>query len=67
MAKYLFCEGNIKYYAFVCPDGGAVACNPCKIGLGRFVMPGEIEDEQRGDGGVDEMEDGGKVKEDDGS
>jgi hypothetical protein len=35
VAKCLFCGGEIKFYAFLCPEGGAVACGPCKKELGR--------------------------------
>jgi hypothetical protein len=40
-AKCLFCETEIQYYAFVCPDGGAVACGPCMKGLSKCVVGGE--------------------------
>lgn len=39
VAKCLFCEEEIKYYAFVCPDGRAVACSLCKHKLSRFTPP----------------------------
>ncbi|KAH7066751.1 DnaJ domain-containing protein [Paraphoma chrysanthemicola] len=35
--KCLFCEEQIKYYAFQCPEGGATACNPCLKGMGRVT------------------------------
>ena len=38
-AKCLFCEEEIKYYSFRCPDGGAIACNPCKNNMCRFTPP----------------------------
>jgi hypothetical protein len=47
-AKCLFCDAVIKHYAFVCPDGGAIACNPCKNGMCRFVLPREDEEEANG-------------------
>jgi membrane protein involved in colicin uptake len=37
-AKCLFCGGEIKFYAFVCPEGGAVACGPCKKTLGKCIV-----------------------------
>jgi site-specific DNA-cytosine methylase len=50
-AKCLFCEAEIKYYAFVCPEGGAVACGPCMKELSKCVVGGEgEEDEEGGDG-----------------
>ncbi|KAF2033924.1 hypothetical protein EK21DRAFT_108342 [Setomelanomma holmii] len=36
-AKCLFCDEDIKYYSFRCAEGGAVACNPCKNHMCRFV------------------------------
>ncbi|KAF2124882.1 hypothetical protein P153DRAFT_361045 [Dothidotthia symphoricarpi CBS 119687] len=37
VATCLFCEEEIKYYSFRCPDGGAVACNPCKNKLSQVL------------------------------
>jgi hypothetical protein len=51
-AKCLFCGGEIKFYAFVCPKGGAVACGPCKNELGRCVVI------KKGNGDEEGMEDG---------
>jgi hypothetical protein len=39
VAKCLFCDEEIKYYSFRCPDGGAIACNPCKNGMCKFNPP----------------------------
>ncbi|KAF1950952.1 DnaJ-domain-containing protein [Byssothecium circinans] len=55
----LFCAARIEYYAWVCPEGGAVACNPCKNRLSRFVpvplrIAEEEEGEEKADGDVDE-------------
>jgi hypothetical protein len=36
--KCLFCGFEIKAYAFVCPEGGAVACGPCKKELGKCIV-----------------------------
>ncbi|KAH7081007.1 hypothetical protein FB567DRAFT_117695 [Paraphoma chrysanthemicola] len=41
--KCLFCEEQIKYYSFQCPEGGATACNPCLKGMSR-VTAAEIVD-----------------------
>ncbi|KAI8932753.1 hypothetical protein NX059_010243 [Plenodomus lindquistii] len=38
-SQCLFCDDAIQYYYFVCPDGGAVACNSCKKRLSRFTPP----------------------------
>jgi hypothetical protein len=43
VAKCLFCEEDIKYYSFRCPDGEAVACNPCKSRLSIFELPSVVE------------------------
>jgi hypothetical protein len=55
VAKCTFCDEDMKYYSFRCPDGGAAACNPCKNKLSCFTPPEpEVED------GVKGMDDGGK-------
>jgi hypothetical protein len=46
VAKCLFCNEEIKYYSFRCPDGGAIACNPCKNSMCKFIPPEqEIEED----------------------
>jgi hypothetical protein len=49
-AKCLFCEVEIKYYAFVCPEGGVVAWGLCMKGLSKCVIGGE----DGGEGGGEE-------------
>jgi hypothetical protein len=49
-AKCLFCEVEIKFYAFVCPEGGAVACGPCMKGLSKCVVGGGEEQDDASDG-----------------
>jgi hypothetical protein len=49
-AKCLFCEAEIKFYAFICPEGGAVACGPCIKGLSKCVVGGGEEQDDIGDG-----------------
>jgi hypothetical protein len=49
VAKCLFCDDEIKYYSFRCPDGGAIACNPCKNKLSRFT-PQAVESDEGADG-----------------
>lgn len=43
-AKCLFCDDEIKYYSFHCPDSGAIACNPCKSRMCRFTLAKKEED-----------------------
>jgi chemotaxis protein histidine kinase CheA len=49
-AKCLFCEVEIKFYAFICPEGGAVACGPCIKRLSNCVVGGGEEQDDAGDG-----------------
>lgn len=48
VATCFFCDIQIKQFSFRCPDGDAIACNPCKNKLSRFVPP-DMDKE----GGVD--------------
>tara|TARA_R110002003_G_scaffold107_9_gene9032 strand:- start:12469 stop:13083 length:615 start_codon:yes stop_codon:yes gene_type:complete len=60
-SKCLFCEQDIKFYSFRCPEGGAVACNPCMKGMCRVTVPTEelgSDGEGSKDGGEDDGGDG---------
>lgn len=44
VAQCTFCEAKINHFAFLCPEGGASACNPCKNYRCRF-KPAKKEEE----------------------
>jgi hypothetical protein len=60
VTKCLFCKSEIKYYSFRCPDGGAIACNPCKNKMCRFTVDQDTADkdgdEQYGHADVPDLE-----------
>jgi hypothetical protein len=58
VAKCLFCDEEIKYYSFRCPDGGAIACNPCKKNMCRFTSPLQDEAEDDSERDTNSEEDG---------
>ncbi|KAH3968262.1 hypothetical protein HBI56_050470 [Parastagonospora nodorum] len=49
VAKCLFCDEEIKYYSFRCPDGGAIACNPCKNNMCKFTPPKQEKEDSSDD------------------
>lgn len=56
VAKCLYCDTDIRHYSFRCPEGGAIACNPCKNKLSRFApckleSDGEAEPEDTSEDG----------------
>lgn len=55
VSRCLFCDEAIKYYFFRCPDGGAVACNPCKHKLSRFVPPKPADETAEKDEEISEV------------
>ncbi|KAI4647630.1 uncharacterized protein J4E78_008946 [Alternaria triticimaculans] len=42
-----FCDKTVKLYAFVCPLGGAVACEACKMGLS-FCTSDVLDEGEKG-------------------
>lgn len=67
------CEEDVKYYSFRCPDGGAIACNPCKNKMCRFTPVKEVPEsddlDEKGDTTAElrgDQVDGEKLSTDDG-